>query len=269
MLTCLFSIRELRVNGNYTDFEVFAGPEEIKYCLHKAIVCPQSDYLTAVVKESCVEGQTCQVNLPEISPATFDQLVKWLYCSGLPDLFVNGVQEESIQRSIYYLYTGSYYLGVTDIQKEILKQLAEYTQSVVAGMDEWTTEEDFKPSVGALQFINRLSKTCRSSDCELLKTAARSLMPVFSFLRQSKLESSRRSTWLFPEMKMIMLECAMDIVGTHLCYQHVLSPEAELGACRVCKRRYTLKMHQEMLEDGRIKAIDVAKGDGAADGSAG
>ena len=64
-------------SGEFSDLTIRCGHDE--YHLHRAIVCPKSDFLAAMCKGNFAEGQSGIINLPDDDPAIFAHVVNFMY----------------------------------------------------------------------------------------------------------------------------------------------------------------------------------------------
>ncbi|TGO36605.1 hypothetical protein BHYA_0120g00300 [Botrytis hyacinthi] len=63
---------------------LYVGSEEKKYIVHKKILCDQSEFFNAGLNNGFKEATDGEMYLPEDDPATFADLIEYLYRGALP-----------------------------------------------------------------------------------------------------------------------------------------------------------------------------------------
>nr|OQO09832.1 hypothetical protein B0A51_17540 [Rachicladosporium sp. CCFEE 5018] len=68
---------ELLSTGNFADFVIVCGEKEWK--VHKAIICPQSEYFTKAFNGQYNEGKSGRIDLSSDDEAALNEFIKYLY----------------------------------------------------------------------------------------------------------------------------------------------------------------------------------------------
>ncbi|KAF7949357.1 uncharacterized protein EAE97_002866 [Botrytis byssoidea] len=79
---------------------LYVGPKRKKYIVHKKILCDQSDFFNAGFNKAFEEAANGEMYLPEDNPATFADLIEYLYRGALPYTEKSGT---SFLLKLYYL----------------------------------------------------------------------------------------------------------------------------------------------------------------------
>ncbi|TGO68097.1 hypothetical protein BOTNAR_0030g00190 [Botryotinia narcissicola] len=79
---------------------LYVGPKRKKYIVHKKILCDQSDFFNAGFNKAFEEAANGEMYLPEDNPATFADLIEYLYRATLPYTEKSGT---SFLLKLYYL----------------------------------------------------------------------------------------------------------------------------------------------------------------------
>lgn len=85
------------------------GPNELRFAVHKDVICKDSDFFRAACSTNWLEGQEKLVGLPEVKPNVFQVYLDWAYtgilavedaqtpeedrgrsCSGIIDVYLLG-----------------------------------------------------------------------------------------------------------------------------------------------------------------------------------
>ncbi|KAK6508692.1 hypothetical protein TWF506_010771 [Arthrobotrys conoides] len=64
-------------SGKYSDFTIICGSKEWK--VHRAIICPQSEYFATVCDSSFKEAKEAEINLANEIPLDIESMLKFLY----------------------------------------------------------------------------------------------------------------------------------------------------------------------------------------------
>ncbi|KAK6527303.1 hypothetical protein TWF281_010490 [Arthrobotrys megalospora] len=64
-------------SGKYSDFKILCGPREWK--VHRAIICPQSDYFTMLCDSQFKEAKIAEIDLVDENPSDVQKMLSFLY----------------------------------------------------------------------------------------------------------------------------------------------------------------------------------------------
>ncbi|KAF3934757.1 hypothetical protein ABW20_dc0107847 [Dactylellina cionopaga] len=107
-------------DATFSDVRVLVGPNKAVYKLHRSIICYESEFFNAACKSRFREGQSQEIELPEMNAEAFQICVKWLYGSEFPFKF-NKEEHETIRN----VYEAAKYLGMARLHAKILDSFEE------------------------------------------------------------------------------------------------------------------------------------------------
>ncbi|EXF84622.1 BTB/POZ domain-containing protein [Colletotrichum fioriniae PJ7] len=71
------SLESLYKTGNYSDLTISSVAKS--YSVHRAIVCPRSDFLAAACRSPFTESSDDSIHLPDDEPCVFDMMMQYFY----------------------------------------------------------------------------------------------------------------------------------------------------------------------------------------------
>ncbi|KAF2813754.1 uncharacterized protein BDZ99DRAFT_567498 [Mytilinidion resinicola] len=117
--------------------EIFVGPKETRFLVHRELLTHHSPFFTAALNGSFAESISQTVKLPAENPAIFELCVAWLYTSQLDPLvfFKDG---KPAYYTLLNLYALADRLALEALRNQTIDQisdLAEQTNSVLTPSD--------------------------------------------------------------------------------------------------------------------------------------
>ncbi|KAK6497842.1 hypothetical protein TWF481_012241 [Arthrobotrys musiformis] len=106
----------------FSDVTVYVGSSRREYKLHRTIICAESEFLRRTCKSAKPAGGSHRVELRNISPATFDIILKWVYGCGYT------VPEDYETSKFLDAYTAADYLSINSLKAEIMHQITSAIQ---------------------------------------------------------------------------------------------------------------------------------------------
>lgn len=164
-------------DSNFSDVIVVAGTDNKKeYSLHRVILSVNSSYFKAACRKGTfLEGDAGVINLPDIEPEAFDQVVQWMYGGGYK--LESPIDEIKIRK----VYVAADYLGAPALRREIQSSIEN---AVIQNLLDVTNEEaDIAGPV-----LRELCSVSHISDWDGLQRISDTLFPRFRF-RTSRLQA--------------------------------------------------------------------------------
>ncbi|KAF3162257.1 hypothetical protein EYR41_004838 [Orbilia oligospora] len=164
------SLLSLLANPRFSDVNVIVGEERMQYDLHRAIICLQSTFFEAACKEGFIEGNTREINLPDIEPDAFETIATWLYSGGFS--FKGKLSKEKFCD----LYAATDYLGIDSLKRAMMSTLAKSLQNDMLKRPndgapvEKTVETPLNPTYS-------LTQTAPCSDWQVLRQVVDKVIP--------------------------------------------------------------------------------------------
>ncbi|KAM0269464.1 hypothetical protein ACHAPA_004029 [Fusarium lateritium] len=88
------SLAKLLDTGDYSDLTIICGKD--RYKVHKAIVCPRSQFFKAAISGNFKEALTSEISLPKDDPVAVRMMVQYLYLDDYTPPELNGPQANAV-----------------------------------------------------------------------------------------------------------------------------------------------------------------------------
>ncbi|KAK6334672.1 hypothetical protein TWF718_010121 [Orbilia javanica] len=224
------SLLSLLANPRFSDVKVTVGEERMQYELHRAIICLQSTFFEAACKEGFLEGNTREINLPDIEPETFEIVATWLYNGGF------SIKGKLNTEQFCELYKAADFLGVEPLKRSMMSELAR------------SLKEDIqrKPSDGAavektvdnpLGLIYSLTEAAPCSDWQGLRQVTDKVIPHCrlsgAWLRGLADSDPADINGFFTA---VLLDSYQEFVGSLFCGFCTKHVRGNAGKCQSCRK---------------------------------
>ncbi|EGX54029.1 hypothetical protein AOL_s00004g62 [Orbilia oligospora ATCC 24927] len=116
-------------SGKYSDFTVICGPKEWK--VHRAIICPQSEYFSTVCDSSFKEAKNAEIDLSNELPLDIETMLKFLYTGDYTvvqteeDLPINNLDGDAISALSSLKMAGGGDAGWVDPEDQLFPSSSE------------------------------------------------------------------------------------------------------------------------------------------------
>ncbi|KAF3102946.1 hypothetical protein TWF706_005071 [Orbilia oligospora] len=162
------TLARLLESALFTDIKVFAGPERQEFNLHRGILSVNSEFFKIACQPGRFkEGNSGEVELPEIKAEVFSLVVVWLYDGGFT--FPDDYSEIVIE-----VYRAAEFLQIPGLQTAVVQAILTYSKLELPGK----TEEKRYQFFG---FFVAFCPVCRSSDLPLLIECASEVSSSYYF----------------------------------------------------------------------------------------
>ncbi|KAF3207493.1 hypothetical protein TWF106_004915 [Orbilia oligospora] len=165
------TLARLLESSLFTDIKVFAGLERQEFNLHRGILSVNSEFFKiACQRDRFKEGNSGEVELPEIKADVFSLVVIWLYDGGFtfPDDYREIVTE---------VYRAAEFLQIPRLQTDVVQAVVNFSKAALPG----TTETSEKNRYIFFGFFVRFCTVCKSSDLPLLIECAQECSTRYNF----------------------------------------------------------------------------------------
>ncbi|EGX44518.1 hypothetical protein AOL_s00188g186 [Orbilia oligospora ATCC 24927] len=207
------TLARLLESALFTDVKVFAGPKRQEFNLHRGVLSVNSEFFKiACQRDRFKEGNSGEIELPEIKAEVFSLVVTWLYDGGFtfPDDYPEIVIE---------VYRAAEFLQIPGLQAGVVQAILAYSELELPGKTEDKRYQFFG-------FFVAFCAVCRSSDLPLLIKCASEVSSGPSLCPTILLEKFEdRSAGMF----------AATIMGVK---------HAGFGGCSRCRETKTARPHK-------------------------
>ncbi|KAF3129163.1 hypothetical protein TWF569_010601 [Orbilia oligospora] len=165
------TLARLLESALFTDIKVFSGPERQEFNLHRGILSVNSEFFKIACQPGRFkEGNSGEIELPEIKAEVFSLVVTWLYDGGFT--FPGDYPEIVIE-----VYRAAEFLQIPRLQTDVVQVVVNFSKAALPG----TTETSEKNRYIFFGFFVRFCAVCRSSDLPLLIECAQECSSSYNF----------------------------------------------------------------------------------------
>ncbi|KAK6510989.1 hypothetical protein TWF506_010074 [Arthrobotrys conoides] len=224
------SLLSLLVNPRFSDVKVIVGEERIQYDLHRAIICLQSTFFEAACKEGFIEGNTREINLPDIEPEAFEAIATWLYSGGF------SIKGKLSTDQFCELYAATDFLGIDSLKRAMMSTLAKTLQEDMQKKSSEGVPAE-KTVETPLSLIYSLTQTAPCSDWQGLRQVVDKIIPQNrlsgAWLRGLAETDPAEINGFF---QALLLDSYQEFIGSMFCGSCIKHVRSTTGKCHACRK---------------------------------
>ncbi|RVD83540.1 uncharacterized protein DFL_007926 [Arthrobotrys flagrans] len=224
------SLLSLLANPRFSDIKVIVGEERMQYDLHRAIICLQSTFFEAACKEGFIEGNTQEIDLPDIEPEAFEAVATWLYSGGF------SIKGKLNTERFCELYKAADFLGIDSLKRAMMSGVAK---SLKDDIQKKSTEGAAveKTVENPLGLIYSLTKVAPCSDWQGLRQVTDKAIPQYrlsgSWLRGLADSDPAEINGYFTA---ILLDSYQELINSIFCSSCTKQVRSGAGKCHFCRK---------------------------------
>ncbi|KAK6497845.1 hypothetical protein TWF481_012244 [Arthrobotrys musiformis] len=226
------SLLSLLSNPRFSDVKVIVGEDRLQYDLHRAIICLQSTFFEAACKEGFIEGNTREIELPDIDPGAFEIVATWLYNGGF------SIKGKLNTEKFCDLYKATDFLGIDSLKRAMMSGLAKSLQE-----DMQKKSSDSAPVErvvdNPLGLIYALTETAPCADWSLIRQVTDKVIPHCrlsgAWLRGLADSDPAEINGFFTA---IMLDSYQEFISSMFCGSCTKSVRNSAGKCQSCRKSF-------------------------------